>query len=59
MMPYFMYGFKTKNNEYLKKWGRLNNLRNTKAGHGGNNGFITIEEIKELLEIVELFLTNQ
>lgn len=56
----FVLAFKfNKDNSYLQKWGRLNNLRNTKAGHGGSNGFITIEEIGELLEIVELFLTNQ
>ena len=55
----FVLAFKfNKDNKYLKRWGRLNNLRNTKAGHGGNNGFITIGEIEELLEIVELFLTN-
>jgi hypothetical protein len=48
-----------KDNVYLQNWGKLNYVRNTKAGHGGNGGFVTINEIKELLEIVELFLTNQ
>lgn len=56
----FILAFKFgKDDSSLKKWGKLNHLRNTKAGHGGNNGFVTIEEIKELLEIVVLFLTNQ
>ncbi len=48
-----------KDNIFLKKWGVLNNLRNTKAVHGGNKGYVTVNNLKELLEIVKLFLTNQ
>ena len=46
-----------KNNVYLKKWANLNNIRNTKAGHGGTNGYVTSANIEELLEIIELILT--
>jgi CheY-like chemotaxis protein len=56
----FILAFKfNKDNDYLKKWGKLNGLRNDKAGHGGNKGYVSILEIKELLEIVELFLTEK
>lgn len=44
--------------EDLKKWGELNHIRNTKAGHGKQNGFVSIEEIFDLLKLVELFLTR-
>jgi len=54
----FVLAFKfNKDNVYLKNWGNLNNIRNTKAGHGGANNYISINEIMELLEIIELFLT--
>jgi CheY-like chemotaxis protein len=46
-----------KNNDFLKKWGNLNNIRNSKAGHGGDNGYVTSANIEELLEIIELILT--
>lgn len=46
-----------KNNSFLKKWANLNNIRNTKAGHGGANGYVTSTNIEELLEIIELILT--
>ncbi len=46
-----------KNNSFLKKWAKLNNIRNTKAGHGGANGYVTSANIEELLEIIELILT--
>lgn len=46
-----------KNNSFLKKWANLNNIRNTKAGHGGANGYVTSANIEELLEIIELILT--
>ena len=46
-----------KNNDYLKKWANLNNIRNTKAGHGGDNGYITSAVIEELLEIIELIFS--
>lgn len=54
----FVLAFKfNKNDNYLKNWGKLNHLRNTKAGHGGNGGYVTMNELKKLLEIVEFFLT--
>jgi CheY-like chemotaxis protein len=46
-----------KNNVYLRKWSNLNNIRNTKAGHGGTNGYVTSINIEEILEILELFLS--
>jgi len=46
-----------KNNSFLKKWANLNNIRNTKAGHGGTNGYVTSANIEDLLEIIELILT--
>jgi len=46
-----------KDNAYLKKWANLNNIRNTKAGHGGSTGYVTNKNIEELLEIIELILT--
>ena len=46
-----------KNNDYLKKWANLNNIRNTKAGHGGANGYVTSAVIEELLEIIELIFS--
>lgn len=46
-----------KNNSFLKKWANLNNIRNTKAGHGGANGYVTSANIQDLLEIIELILT--
>ena len=46
-----------KDNICLKKWANLNNIRNTKAGHGGDKGYVKIENIDELLEIIELILT--
>jgi CheY-like chemotaxis protein len=46
-----------KDNSFLKKWANLNNIRNTKAGHGGANGYVTSANIEELLEIIELILT--
>lgn len=53
----FVLAFKFhKNNVYLKKWANLNNIRNTKAGHGGANGYVTSANIIELLEIIELIL---
>lgn len=48
----------SKDDAFLKKWGILNNLRNTIAGHGGGGRSITKQELFDLLEIVELFLTN-
>ncbi len=56
----FILAFKfNKDDNYLKSWGQINNVRNTKAGHGGSGAYVTINEIKGLLGIVELFLTNQ
>ena len=46
-----------KNNVYLKKWANLNNIRNTKAAHGGANGYVTSANIEELLEIIELIFS--
>jgi len=46
-----------KNNDYLKRWANLNNVRNTKAGHGGANGYVTSANIEGLLEIIELILS--
>lgn len=46
-----------KNNDYLKKWANLNNIRNTKAGHGGANGYVTSANIEELLEIIKLIFS--
>jgi CheY-like chemotaxis protein len=46
-----------KDNSFLKKWANLNNIRNTKAGHGGANGYVTSANIEELLEIIELIFT--
>ena len=54
----FVLAFKfNKNNVYLRKWSNLNNIRNTKAGHGGTNGYATSANIEELLEIIELILS--
>jgi CheY-like chemotaxis protein len=47
----------SKNDVYLKKWANLNNIRNTKAGHGGANGYVTSANIEELLEIIELIFS--
>lgn len=56
----FILAFKfNKDDNYLKKWGQINNVRNTKAGHGGSGSYVSISEINWLLEIIELFLTNQ
>ncbi len=49
----------SKNNSYLLNWGKLNHLRNTKAGHGTNKGDIQISEVFEILELVQLFLTSK
>jgi CheY-like chemotaxis protein len=46
-----------KDNSYLKKWARLNNVRNIKAGHGGANGYVTSTDIEEILEIIELIIS--
>ena len=46
-----------KNNSFLKKWANMNNIRNTKAGHGGADGYVTSENIEDLLKIIELILT--
>jgi len=55
----FVLAFKfSKDDAFLKKWGYLNNLRNSVAGHGGTGRSITKQELFDLLEIVELFLTN-
>lgn len=55
----FILAFKFgKQDQDLKKWGALNDIRNNKVGHGKNKGFVTQDEIFELLNIVELFLTN-
>lgn len=42
----------------LKKWGKITNIRNKKAGHGGDSGLVTEDELFDLLKIVKLFLTN-
>lgn len=47
-----------KDDNVLKDWGRLNNLRNKKAGHGGSQGVVSLNELFEILNLVELFLTN-
>lgn len=56
----FLLVFKfNKNNEHLKKWAQLNDIRNTKAGHGGSNRFVNVKEINELLdEIVIPFMMS-
>jgi CheY-like chemotaxis protein len=46
------------NNQSLKSWGRLNEARNSKAVHGGNQGLVSVSELMDLLNIVKLFLTN-
>jgi CheY-like chemotaxis protein len=47
----------SKNDVYLKKWANLNNIRNTKAGHGGANGYVTSANLEEVLEIIELIFS--
>jgi hypothetical protein len=47
-----------KDDIFLKEWGRVNHLRNTVAVHGGNDKTVTVDDIKSLLVIVQLFLTN-
>ncbi len=46
-----------KENSFLKKWANLNNLRNTKASHGGSNKYVSSADIEELLEVIDLILT--
>ena len=53
----FILAFKfSKDNTFLKEWGRLNSLRNTVAVHGGNDKTVTVDDINSLLRIVELLL---
>lgn len=42
----------------LNDWGRLNNLRNTEAAHGGNTSNISISDIQSIIKIVEMFIYN-
>jgi CheY-like chemotaxis protein len=41
----------------LKTWGKINALRNTKAAHGGGS-YVSVTDVKEMLGVVKLFLTN-
>ncbi|PWG78060.1 response regulator [Pararcticibacter amylolyticus] len=45
-----------KSDSDLKEWGKINQIRNQKAGHGNNRHFVTLQELNNLLAIVELFL---
>lgn len=45
-----------KDNTFLKKWGRINKLRNETATHGNANIFVTKDDLFEILEILQLFL---
>ncbi|WP_341228435.1 hypothetical protein [uncultured Arcticibacterium sp.] len=45
------------NTSFLKHWGYLNSIRNTKAGHGGDNGYVNIKNIEEILEVIELLFS--
>jgi CheY-like chemotaxis protein len=49
----------SKGNNELYDWAKLNNLRNTKAGHGTDNGEIELDEVFRILELVEMFLTRK
>lgn len=54
----FVLAFKHhKDNTYLKSFGKIHQLRNTKAAHGGGS-YITIPEIKEILDVVKLFFSQ-
>lgn len=54
----FVLAFKHhKDNTYLKSFGKIHQLRNTKAAHGGGS-YITIPEIKEILDVVKLFFNQ-
>lgn len=54
----FLLAFKfRKSDDDLMIWGKINNIRNTKAAHGGGQ-YVSIREIKEILNFVELFLTH-
>lgn len=54
----FLLAFKFNMNEdILKTWGKINGLRNTKAAHGGGS-YVSVTDVKEILGIVKLFLTN-
>lgn len=55
----FLLAYKfSKNNNYLKKWGVLNDIRNTVVVHGGRDNNINIGDLLSLLDIIKLFLTN-
>ena len=55
----FILGFKfSRSNLDLKDWAKVNNTRNEKAGHAGKNLYVTQSEIKELIQILDLFLTH-
>ena len=45
-----------KNDSDLKSWGKINQIRNQKAGHGNSTHFVTLPELNALLALVELFL---
>jgi CheY-like chemotaxis protein len=47
-----------KDDAYLKHWGFLNYLRNTKAVHGNSGNFIQLSELTMLIDLVQLFLTK-
>jgi DNA-binding NarL/FixJ family response regulator len=47
-----------KDDSVLSSFARINFIRNTKAAHGGSNGYVTETEIKGLLDTVRLFLTS-
>lgn len=54
----FVLAFKHhKDNAYLKSFGRIHQLRNTKAAHGGGS-YITIPEIMGILDVVKLFFQS-
>ncbi|NJN25521.1 MAG: response regulator [Cyclobacteriaceae bacterium] len=55
----FVLAFKHhKDNAYLKSFGRIHQLRNTKAAHGGGS-YITIPEIMGILDVVKLFFNPE
>jgi DNA-binding NarL/FixJ family response regulator len=44
-------------NADLKRWARINFIRNTKAGHGGDSQYVTVSEITDLLKLLKIVLT--
>lgn len=49
----------SKSNVSLFEWAEINHLRNTKAGHGTENGEIELPQVINVLNLVKMILTNK